>query len=85
MFGPKRKADDFAAEIDAHLELEMARLLEQGLRQDDARAAAHRSFGNVPQARERFYESSRWLAWDHFSHDTAMACACSPSLPHLPS
>jgi predicted permease len=69
MFGPKRKLDDFAAEIDAHLELEIARLLEQGLSQDDARAAAHRSFGNVTRARERFHESGRWLAWDHFSHD----------------
>jgi hypothetical protein len=69
MFGRKRKLDDFTAEIDAHLQLEVARLREQGLSDDDARTAARRAFGNVTQARERFYESGRWLTWDHFWPD----------------
>jgi predicted permease len=69
MFERKRKLDDFTAEIEAHLQLEIERLREQGLSEDDARAAARRSFGNVTQARERFYESGRRLSWDHFWQD----------------
>ncbi len=69
MFGRRRKLDDFSAEIDAHLQLEVERLREQGMNEDDAQAAARRAFGNVTQARERFYESGRWLWWDHFWRD----------------
>ncbi|HYL68023.1 MAG TPA: ABC transporter permease [Candidatus Limnocylindria bacterium] len=69
MFGRKRKLDDFASEIEAHLQLEIERLQEQGLSAEEARAAARRSFGNVTRARERFYESSRWLGWDQFWQD----------------
>jgi hypothetical protein len=69
MFGRKRKLDDFTSEIDAHLQLEMERLREQGLSADEARAGAHRAFGNVTLSRERSYESRRWLWWDHFWHD----------------
>jgi macrolide transport system ATP-binding/permease protein len=64
MFGRKRKLDDFSAEIQAHLKLETERLQEQGLSHEEARAAAHRAFGNVTKAQERFYESGRWLWWD---------------------
>ena len=69
MFGRNRKLDDFTSEIEAHLQLEIERLQEQGLSADEARAAARRSFGNVTLSRERFYESSRWLGWDHFWQD----------------
>jgi putative ABC transport system permease protein len=69
MFGCKRKLDDFTSEIEAHLRLEVERLREQGLSEEEARATARRSFGNVLQAEERFYESSCWLAWDHFWSD----------------
>ena len=69
MFGRNRKSDDFTSEIEAHMQLEIERLLEQGLSEDEARAAARRTFGNVTLSRERFYESSRWLWWDHFWQD----------------
>jgi predicted permease len=70
MFWRKRKSSDFTAEIAAHLELETERLKEQqGLGEEEARAAARRAFGNVTQAQERFYESGRWLAWDHLIQD----------------
>jgi macrolide transport system ATP-binding/permease protein len=69
MFRRKRKPDDFTAEIEAHLQLEVARLREHGLSEEEAQAAARRSFGNVTQARERFYESGRWLWWDHLAQD----------------
>jgi putative ABC transport system permease protein len=69
MFGRKRKLDDFTSEIEAHLQLEIERLREQGLGDEEARATARRSFGNVMQAEERFYESSRCLWWDQFRQD----------------
>ena len=65
----KRKPSDFDAEIAAHLELETQRLKAQGLGEEEALATARRAFGNVTQAQERFYESSRWLWWDHFVQD----------------
>ena len=69
MFWRKRKPSDFRAEIEAHLELESERLKEQGLSEEEARAAARRAFGNVTRAEERFYESGRWLRWDHLVQD----------------
>jgi predicted permease len=69
MFGRKRKPDDFSAEIDAHLQLEFERQRELGLSEEEARAAARRAFGNVVQAKERFYEAHRWLWLDHFWQD----------------
>ena len=53
MFRRKRKASDFGAEIEAHIQLEVERVREQGLSEEDARAAARRAFGNVTQAQER--------------------------------
>jgi predicted permease len=69
MFRRKRKQSDFAAEIEAHLEFEVEQLKEQGLSEEEARAAARRAFGNVTRAEERFYESGRWLWWDHLVQD----------------
>ena len=58
-----RQDDDFGEEVRAHLDLEADQLIEEGMSPDAAKAAARRSFGNVTQVRERFYESSRrmWL------------------------
>ena len=69
MFRRKRKDGDFHYEIESHIQLETERLREQGLSEEDARAAARRAFGNVTQAQERFYESCRWLWWDHLWQD----------------
>jgi predicted permease len=69
MFWRKRKPSDFRAEIEAHLALETERLKEQGLSEKEARKAARRAFGNVTRAEERFYESGRWLGWDHLVQD----------------
>ena len=69
MFRRKRKTSDFGAEIEAHIELETERLQEQGISHEDARTAARRAFGNMTRAQERFYESGRWLWWDHFWQD----------------
>jgi predicted permease len=69
MFQRKRKTTDFGAEIEAHIELEVERLQEQGFNLEEARIAARRAFGNVTGAQERFYESSRWLWWEHLWQD----------------
>jgi len=69
MLRRKRTAADFTSEMQAHLEHETARLQEQGLSEADARAAARRSFGNLLRSEERFYESRRWLWFDHFRQD----------------
>src|SRR5215831_9959420 len=73
MFRRRRTLDDFTAEIDSHLEQEVERLREQGASADEARAAAHRAFGNVTLARERFYEARRWLWLDRFAQDVRYA------------
>src|ERR1700719_4710797 len=73
IFQRGRKTSDFGDEIEAHLQLETERLREQGLSEQDARAAAHRAFGNLTHAQERFYESSRWLWWDYFWQDIRYA------------
>jgi putative ABC transport system permease protein len=69
MFGRKRKPDDFSAEVESHLELEVERLKEQGMSEEEARAAARRNFGNLTCAEERFYEASRWVWLDSLRQD----------------
>ena len=73
MFRRKRRSSDFHAEIEAHIRLETERLREQGLNEEDARAAARRAFGNVTQTQERFYESGRWLGFDYLRQDLRFA------------
>ena len=73
MFRRKRKASHFGAEIEAHIQLETERLQEQGLSYEDARTAARRSFGNVTNTQEHFYESSHLLWWDNFWQDIRYA------------
>jgi predicted permease len=73
MFRRTRKLDDFSVEVEEHLKLETERLQEQGLSYEEALAAAHRAFGNVTKAQERFYESGRWMWWDHLWQDVRFA------------
>ena len=63
MFRRKRSAEDFRAEIEAHLELEADDLKSEGLNAEEARWKARRDFGNVRAAQERFYLEGRpvWL------------------------
>jgi predicted permease len=69
MFRRKRSAEDFAAEIKAHLELEADELRGEGLGEDEARWKARREFGNVRAAQERFYLTGRWTALDKLMRD----------------
>ena len=63
MFHRKRSAEDFAAEIRSHLELETDDLQGDGINHDEAQRRAYRAFGSVRAAQERFYLRGRhaWL------------------------
>jgi predicted permease len=65
----RRTDDDFANEIDAHLALEIERLIADGKTPEEARLAARRQFGSVAAAKERFYEARRLLWVDHLVQD----------------
>ena len=69
----KRRDEEFSREIEAHLELEAARLESEGLPASEARAAARRAFGNVTSVRERFYEARRWRWLERLRQDAAYA------------
>ena len=72
-FWRRRSDDDFSRELQAHLDLETERLLEQGMSPEDAHAAARRAFGNLTIARERFHESRRWIWIEQFGQDLRYA------------
>src|SRR5262245_60802933 len=65
----RRTHEDFSREVQSHLELETERLIEEGLDPAAARLAARKSFGSPLAARERFYESRRFLWADHLLQD----------------
>ena len=69
----KRSDQDFAEEIQAHLELETDRLIAGGMTPQDARAAAERAFGNRTAARERFHESQVWMPLEQLVQDCRYA------------
>ncbi|HUK90387.1 MAG TPA: ABC transporter permease [Blastocatellia bacterium] len=65
----RRKPTDFSEEIRSHLQIEIDRLMEQGLAEPEARAAALKTFGNLGIVQEQFYESSPWSWWDTLIRD----------------
>ncbi|HEY7289763.1 MAG TPA: ABC transporter permease [Vicinamibacterales bacterium] len=83
MFRRTRDTDDFAAEIESHLQLEIDRLQQEGLGPDEAVAAARRAFGNVALSTERFHESQRWMWWDRLVQDVRYALRSWRSAPGL--
>ena len=83
MFRRTRDTDDFAAEIESHLQFEIDRLRHEGLRPDEATAAARRAFGNVALTTERFHESRRWIWWDRLAQDVCYAVRSWRSAPGL--
>jgi len=69
MFRHKRSEADFAAEIQSHLDLEADDLRQEGVRPDEARYQAHRTFGNVRAAQEHFYSKDHWIPLDRLLRD----------------
>ncbi|HZY63689.1 MAG TPA: ABC transporter permease [Edaphobacter sp.] len=64
MFKRKRDAEDFAEEIQSHLELEADELQREGLDEKAARRKARQGFGNAQTAREQFNMRGRWMWLD---------------------
>ena len=65
----KRRAEDWAEEIKAHLALEADERSEGGMNAKDAEAAARRVFGNVTGVQEALFEHGRWTSWDNLKRD----------------
>src|SRR6476660_9489000 len=70
MFRKNRRGADFKEEIRSHIQLETDRLIGEGMTPEDAEVAAHRTFGNVTAAEERFYESNRTMWLEDLWRDT---------------
>jgi len=73
VFRRKRRADDFAEEIKAHLELEATDLQSEGLSVEEARRKARFEFGNVSAVQERFYLKDRAVWFDNLARDVQFA------------
>lgn len=69
----KDREEEFGQEIQAHLDLEAARLVSRGVPAEAARDQARRTFGNVTAVQERFYESRRWRWLEWLRQDLAYA------------
>ncbi|HEY3935789.1 MAG TPA: ABC transporter permease [Bryobacteraceae bacterium] len=73
MFTQGGRDREFNEEIQTHLQIEADRLVQEGMPPQEALAAARRAFGNATSARERFYESRRWMPLDHLARDVRYA------------
>ena len=69
----RRGDEDFASEVESHMQLEADRLVEEGMSPEAARFAAQKRFGNAALARERFYYSGRSLWFDQLKQDVSTA------------
>jgi len=69
MFERKRSAEDFAEELQAHIDLEAEELRREGLSEEEARRQARRKFGSVRREQERFYMQGRWVWLDKWLRD----------------
>jgi predicted permease len=69
----KRRDRDFRDEIASHIDLEIERLVADGMDPLEARERARHAFGNVTAAEERFYEASRWVWVEQLRQDIRYA------------
>lgn len=69
LFGRRRSTQDFAEEIQAHIQFEAEELRREGLSEEDAQWQARLKFGNLRAAQERFYLSHRWAWFDRALRD----------------
>src|SRR5687767_11674030 len=69
----RRTDEDFNAEIQANIALDLDRFIAEGMSPEEARLAALRAFGNVTRAQERFYEAGRMVWLDDFGRDVRYA------------
>jgi hypothetical protein len=69
----KRSAEDFAAEVRSHLELEAEELRARGPTSEEDRRRARIEFGSVPAAQERFDLRNRVTWFDSIARDLRFA------------
>jgi hypothetical protein len=80
----KRSHQDFSAELQSHIALEVDRLRAEGCSEEEASARAQKAFGNVLRSEERFFESGRTLWLDNCSRTYAMRCGDGAATRLLP-
>jgi predicted permease len=81
MLRRRRSAEDFKAEIEAHLALEADQLREEGVNRDEVEWRARRAFGNVRLAEERFYLRGRSVVLDTLVRDLRFGLRCLRQSP----
>ena len=65
----QRPQDDFEDEIRSHLQLEVDRLVKQGMSQQDAERTARKNFGNLGVAEDRYYHGQKWWKVEDAARD----------------
>jgi predicted permease len=65
----RRRTEEIAEEIDAHIALATRERIARGMPRDDARAAALREFGNVPLIQQTTREVWSWTAVEQLLQD----------------
>src|SRR5687768_11490451 len=73
MMRRRRSDEDFAREVESHVQLEADRLVEEGMAPEAARSEAQKRFGNPALVREHFYYSNRSLWIDQLKQDVRTA------------
>ncbi len=69
-----RRDDDYAEEIQAHIDMEVKANIERGLSPDEAKRAAHLTFGNVALVRETLWQARRWHWLETIRQDIRYGC-----------
>ncbi len=69
MFGRKRTTQDFAEEMQAHIDMEAEELRREGFNEQEAHRQARLKFGSVRREQERFYMQGRWVWVDKWLRD----------------
>src|SRR5205085_8617488 len=69
----RRSQRDFEDEIKSHLQLEIDRLKAQGMNDHDARLAAHKHFGSLTVAEDRYFHGRRFSSFDDVMRDVRHA------------
>ena len=65
----RRSQRDFEDEIHSHLQMEIDRMVAQGMSDHDARLAAHKHFGSLTVAEDRFYHARPFASFDEIMRD----------------
>ena len=60
LFWRKRRQEELSEEIQSHLEMAARERMERGEHADEAKAAAHREFGNAAMVREVTHDQWGW-------------------------